>query len=482
MNLTEKIAKLIDEKSNNYKDISDKIWEFAETRFDEFQSADLLCEVLQQEEFQVERGVANLETGFIGTYGTGKPVIAILGEYDALAGLSQVAGEATYQPINANGNGHGCGHNLLGVGALAGAIAVKDYLVQHKLAGTVKYYGCPAEESGYGKSFMAREGLFKDVDIAFSWHPGTVNTVMHAMSNAVIHAHFKFKGRSSHAAASPHLGRSALDAVELMNVGVNYLREHIIDGARIHYAVTNTGGVAPNVVQAEAEVTYLIRAPKPDQVKSLYERVVKCAKGASMMTETTVDEQIVGSCHNLIPNKTLETIMDQHMNELGYPEVTDKDIRFAKDIFQTLSEEEKGAIALQVGNDFARKLAEKPIADFVIPLAKEPISIGGSTDVADVSWNVPTAQCTTSTWAVGTPFHTWQVVAQGKSNYAHQAMLLAGKTIASTAITAIENPELIEQAKNELKERLNGEHYVALIPEDLMPPKLSVTKKEETYV
>jgi aminobenzoyl-glutamate utilization protein B len=267
-----------------------------------------------------------------------------------------------------------------------------------------------------------------------------------------------------------------------MNVGVNYLREHIIDGARIHYAVTNTGGVAPNVVQAEAEVTYLIRALKPDQVKSLYERVVKCAKGAAMMTETTVDEQIVGSCHNLIPNKTLETIMDQHMNELGYPEVTDEDIRFAKDIFQTLSEEEKGAIALQVGNDFARKLAEKPIADFVIPLAKEPISIGGSTDVADVSWNVPTAQCTTSTWAVGTPFHTWQVVAQGKSNYAHQAMLLAGKTIASTAITAIENPEVIEQAKNELKERLNGEHYVALIPEELMPPKLSVMKKDETYV
>lgn len=224
---------------------------------------------------------------------------------------------------------------------------------------------------------------------------------MHARANAVINATFKFKGRSSHAAASPHLGRSALDAVELMNVGVNYLREHIVDEARIHYAVTNTGGLAPNVVQAEAEVTYLIRAPKPNQVKDLYQRVLNCAKGAALMTETTVEEQIVGSCHNLIPNKTLEKVMHQHMQELGSAKITEDDIHFAKEIYHTLSDEEKNVAALQVGKEAAQILIDKPIVDFLAPLPEEPFFMGGSTDVADVSWNVPTAQCTTATWHSG---------------------------------------------------------------------------------
>lgn len=471
MSLTDKIAHYIDQKSGLYKNVSDRIWDYAETRFDEVRSADLLCKTLENEGFQVERGVANLETGFIATFGNGKPVIAILGEYDALAGLSQQAGSANYEPIIQNGNGHGCGHNLLGVGALAGAIATKQYLEDHNLAGTVKYFGCPAEESGYGKSFLARDGYFKDVDVAFSWHPGTVNAIMHARANAVINATFKFKGRSSHAAASPHLGRSALDAVELMNVGVNYLREHIVDEARIHYAVTNTGGLAPNVVQAEAEVTYLIRAPKPNQVKDLYQRVLNCAKGAALMTETTVEEQIVGSCHNLIPNKTLEKVMHQHMEDLGSAKITEDDIHFAKEIYHTLSDEEKNVAALQIGKEAAQILIDKPIVDFLAPLPEEPFFMGGSTDVADVSWNVPTAQCTTATWAFGTPFHTWQAVAQGKSAYAHEATLLAGKAIACTAISALENPSLIEDAKAELVERLDGETYEALIPKDLVPPK-----------
>ncbi|WP_155591822.1 M20 family metallopeptidase [Lysinibacillus cavernae] len=471
MNLTDKIANYIDQKSSLYKNVSDSIWGFAETRFDEVHSADLLCETLENEGFQVERGVANLETGFIGTFGSGKPVIAILGEYDALAGLSQQAGNPHFKPIIPNGNGHGCGHNLLGVGALAGAISAKQYLQENNLTGTIKYFGCPAEESGYGKSFLARDGYFKDVDVAFSWHPGTVNGVMHARANAVINATFKFKGRSSHAAASPHLGRSALDALELMNVGVNYLREHIVDEARIHYAVTNTGGLAPNVVQAEAEVTYLIRAPKPNQVKDLYQRVLNCAKGAALMTETTVEEHIVGSCHNLIPNKTLEKVMHQHMQDLGSARITEDDIHFAKEIYSTLSEEEKNVAAVQIGKETAKKLADKPIIDFLAPLPEEPFFMGGSTDVADVSWNVPTAQCSTATWAFGTPFHTWQAVAQGKTAYAHEATLLAGKAIACTVISALENPTLIENAKAELMERLDGEIYEALIPKDLEPPK-----------
>lgn len=472
MKITNELSKLIDEKSDKYKQLSDQIWEFAETRFEEFRSADLLCDVLKTEGFEVESGIIGLETGFIGSYGNGGPVIALLGEYDALAGLSQRAGSKVYDPIVQNGNGHGCGHNLLGVGSLAAAIAIKDYLKEHNLQGTVKYFGCPAEESGYGKSFMARDGLFKEIDLALSWHPSTANAVMHVASNAVIHATFKFKGRSAHAGAAPHLGRSALDAVELMNVGVNYMREHMVDEARIHYAVTNTGGVAPNVVQAEAEVTYLIRAPKPYQVKSLYERVVDCAKGASLMTQTKVDVQIEGSCHNLIPNMTLEKIMHQHMQELGFPEITYEEVEFARAMYDSLTEEEKQGAELLVGKEMAKRLSEKPIVDFVVPFPEKPAFMGGSTDVADVSWNVPTAQCTTSTWAFGTPFHTWQVVAQGKQSYAHNAMLLAGKAMASTAISAFRNQEIIEKAKAELKERLNGEEYEALIPKELKPPMI----------
>ncbi|MFP3918333.1 M20 family metallopeptidase [Lysinibacillus telephonicus] len=468
--LSDKITSLIDNKRTLFTQLSDQIWEFAETRFEEFRSSDLLCEALEKEGFTIKKGIAGLETGFIASYGTGHPVIAILGEYDALAGLSQQAGSNNFEPIIQNGNGHGCGHNLLGVGSLSAAIAVKDYMKEHNLDGTVQYFGCPAEESGYGKTFMARDGYFKDVDAAFSWHPATINAVMNSTANAVIHAHFKFKGRSAHAGAAPHLGRSALDAVELMNVGVNYMREHMIDEARIHYAVTNTGGMAPNVVQADAEVTYLIRAPKPNQVKELYDRVVDCARGAALMTQTKVDYEIQGSCHNLIPNLTLEKVMHQHMQEIGAPNATERDINYAKTIYETLTDEEKAAAALQVGKQGASQLAERPIADFIAPFSEKETFMGGSTDVADVSWNVPTAQCVTSTWAFGTPFHTWQAVAQGKESYAHDAMLLAGKAIACTAVSVLESPELLENAKKELAERLDGETYTSLIPKELTPP------------
>ena len=477
LSLTEKISQIIESKRSLYTNVSDQIWEFAETRFEEFHSADLLCQTLINEGFSVTRGVAGLETGFIGSFGKGSPIIAILGEFDALAGLSQQAGSKSFNPVSVNGNGHGCGHNLLGVGALSAAIAVKEYLEENQLTGTVRYYGCPAEESGYGKTFMARDGLFKDVDVAFSWHPATVNAVMHSTSNAVIHADFKFFGRSAHAGAAPHLGRSALDAVELMNVGVNYMREHMVDEARIHYAVTNTGGLAPNVVQSEAEVTYLIRAPKPDQVRDLFERVVDCARGAALMTQTKMEFNIQGSCHNLIPNLTLEKVMQQHMQELGFPSLTDSSIDFAQAMYATLTEEEKQSAAVAVGKDMARRLAERPIADFIVPFSEKVSFMSGSTDVADVSWNVPTAQCVTSTWAFGTPFHTWQVVAQGKEEYAHDAMLLAGKAIACTAISAIENPDLIESAKRELTETLDGETYESLIPLELVPPKMMLANK-----
>ncbi|WP_209121126.1 M20 family metallopeptidase [Alkalihalobacillus sp. BA299] len=471
MSLTEKVSLLVENKKEQIIKLSDQVWEFAETRFEEFQSAQLFIETLEREGFAVEKEVAGLETGFIGSFGNGHPIIAVLGEFDALAGLSQKEGIANYEPITQGGSGHGCGHNLLGAGALAAAIAVKDYMEENHLPGTIRFYGCPAEESGYGKTFMAREGLFQDVDTAFCWHPATINAVMHTSSNAVIHGHFSFKGRSSHAAASPHLGRSALDAVELMNVGVNYMREHMIDEARVHYAITNTGGLAPNVVQPEAEVTYLIRAPHPDQVRDLLDRVINIAKGAALMTETKMNYRIEGACANLIPNATLEKVMHKHMISLGFPAVTDEEISFAKAIYESTSKEDKISASKELGKALTAQLEEQPIADFILPYSEKQTFMAGSTDVADVSWNVPTAQCVTSTWAFSTPFHTWQAVAQGKTSYAHKAMLLAAKTMACTAIDMLKNPELVMKAKEELQERLAGDAYRCLVPKEVSPPK-----------
>ncbi|MBB3111411.1 aminobenzoyl-glutamate utilization protein B [Paenibacillus phyllosphaerae] len=465
------ISELIENKKNTFIGVSDQVWEYAEIRFEEFLSAELLCRTLEEEGFQVEREAGGLATGFIGSYGSGAPVIAILGEFDALTSLSQQAGEAAENPVVPGANGHGCGHNLLGAGSLAAAVAVKDYMQRHGLSGTVRYYGCPAEESGSGKAFMARAGLFDDVDAAFCWHPATVNAVAHLSTLANLHVQFTYKGISAHAAAAPHLGRSALDAVELMNVGSNYLREHIIDQARIHYAITNSGGLAPNVVQAEAEVDYLIRAPKASQVLELFERVKDVARGAALMTGTTMTYRIEGGASNLIPNASLERVMHGFMKELELPRYSEEDVAYAAAIFETIPAADKQSAAMQVGKEAAAMLERRPLASFVAPYQERLMVMPASSDVGDVSWNVPTAQCGTVTWAYATPLHAWQTVAQGKSSYAHQGMLLAGKTIACTAIAALTDADLIASAKAELKERLAGESYVCPIPADVNPPK-----------
>lgn len=474
--IIQEVTAYIEGKRDFFIDVSDRIWGFAETRFEEFESSDLLCKALEQEGFSVERDVAGLETGFVGSFGSGSPVIAILGEFDALASLSQQAGTAVFDPVVPGANGHGCGHNLLGAGSLAAAVAVKDYLEQHGISGTVRYYGCPAEESGSGKAYMARAGLFGDVDAAFCWHPATMNVVMHMSSLANLHVHFKFAGRSAHAAAAPHLGRSALDAVELMNVGVNYLREHMIPEARVHYAVTNTGGFAPNVVQAEAEVNYLVRAPRSSQVAELFERVLDVARGAALMTGTKMSYYYEGGASNLIPNAALAGKMQEFMSGLELPVYTEEEMAFAREIFAAIPEEDKVSASRQTGRGVHESLSSKPLAGFVAPLMDKLPVMPASTDVGDVSWNVPTAQCGTATWAYATPIHAWQTVAQGKSSYAHKGMLLAGKAMACTAIAALLDPALVEQAKAELAERLGGESYVSPFPEEVQPPKRSLSK------
>lgn len=458
----QRISEMIEQKRDLFIQVSDCIWEYAETRFEEYRSAELLCKTLENEGFTVERGVGGIETAFIGSYGSSKPVVAILGEFDALSGLSQQKGMAKQEPIVPGGNGHGCGHNLLGSGALAAAVAVKQYMEENNIQGTVRYYGCPGEEGGSGKAFMAREGLFDDIDFALCWHPMDYNSIFSVNSLANFQVYYKFKGRSSHAAVSPHMGRSALDAVELMNIGVNYLREHLIQEARVHYAVTNAGGLSPNVVQANAEVLYLIRAPEVSQVQEIYERVCDIARGAALMTGTEVKIVFDKACSNLIPNKVLETVMYKKFAELGVPVHDEQELQLAKQVRATLSEQERNSVKKQFP-----ELMDKDLADRLNPY-NGPSPLYGSTDVGDVSWIAPTAQCTTACFAVGSPAHSWQWVTLGATSIAHKGMLHAGKVMAATAVEMMLNPQLIEQAKAELKERLGREAYVCPIPKEVV--------------
>ena len=467
----------IDGKAADFCRVSDTVWDAAETAFEEKISAEALCQALEQEGFAVERGVAGIETAFLGRFGSGKPVIGFLGEFDALSGLSQKAGVCRPEPITPGENGHGCGHNRLGVASLAAAAAVKQYLEQTGAPGTVIYFGTPGEEGGSGKAFMAREGVFDELDLALTWHPGFHNSVSSGSSLANYQVRYVFSGVSAHAAGNPHQGRSALDAVELMNIGVQFLREHIIQEARIHYAITNTGGFSPNVVQAHAEVLYLIRAPKTPQVEEIYQRVNKIAQGAALMTETELTIDFVKACSNVIPNNALERVLYQNMRELPPPQYTDEEMAFIRAIAETckpdldaLRRKMRGAPEDEIAA--VEGQLQKPIYDFVLPYAPDASSMSGSTDVGDVSWVCPTAQIYTATWAAGTPGHSWQIVAQGKSAQAHKGMLYAGKVMAGAAVDLLQNPDLVQKAKDEHARRMGGAKYVCPIPAGVKPRKM----------
>ncbi len=467
MNYREAVSKVIEEKREKLISVSDELWGYAETGFVEFQSAELLCQALEEEGFEVEKGVADIETAFVGSFGSGSPVIAVLGEFDALSGLSQAGGETSYNPLQPGGSGHGCGHNLLGTGALAAAIAIRDHLKENNLEGTVRYYGCPGEEIGSGKTFMVRAGLFDDVDFAVCWHPWSRHAVWSMSSLACYEVSFRFKGKSAHAADSPHLGRSALDAVELMNVGVNYLREHVIPEARMHYAVTNTGGVSPNVVQDRADVLYFIRAPRVAQAEEIYQRVCDVARGAALMTGTQVEIDFASAASDILPNNTLESVMHDTFKALGVPEYDELDYEFAKAIRATLDEADKRK-DVQVN----KELAGKDLADVIDPFIPSNGVLPGTSDVGDVSWVVPTVQALVGCEPIGTPLHTWQVVSTGKTSVGHKGMLHAGKVMAATAIEVLHNPELLEKAKAELIEQRNGEEYICPIPPEIKKYKL----------
>jgi aminobenzoyl-glutamate utilization protein B len=382
--------------------LSDKVWATPEVCYTEARScAEHLAE-LRHQGFRIRENVAGIPTAVMGEWGEGGPVIAFLGEYDALPGLSQEAGVAEPRPMQVGGHGHGCGHNLLGSAALLAATAVKDWLTAHKLPGRVRYYGCPAEEGGAAKAFMVREGAFADADIAITWHPHSFWEVAVNPSLANTRADFIFTGRTSHAAASPHLGRSALDAVELMNVGVNYMREHMPSDARVHYALLDTGGIAPNVVQAHARVRYSIRARDLPGMNELVERVHKIAQGAALMTETKMEMRIISAVSNILPNTVLDEALHQIMEELGPPHFDQADNEFAAKIRSTLTEQDIASVYRAIGME----PTDRPLADVLVPLDAKRNPLIGSTDVGDVSWVVPTVQVHSPTVAIGTPFHT----------------------------------------------------------------------------
>jgi aminobenzoyl-glutamate utilization protein B len=462
----DEIWRLVEEKRGEYIALADRVWGMPELCYAEVRSAEEHRAMLEREGFRVTTDVAGIPTAVMGEAGEGGPVIAILGEYDALPGLSQEAGVAEPRPVPGETSGHGCGHNLLGAGAMLAAAAVKDWLAANGMAGRVRYYGCPAEEGGAAKGFMVRDGAFDDVDIAISWHPACFAGVNEAVSLANTRIDFTFTGRSSHAAAAPHLGRSALDAVELMNVGVNYMREHMPSDARIHYAYLDAGGIAPNVVQGRAKVRYLIRARSLAELRPLIERVRKVADGAALMTETTVETKVISAVSNLLANTPLEEVLHSNLERLGPPPFTAEDRDFAAEIQKTLREEDIVAAFRRQGLPVEMG---KALADGIVPQAAKGAGMVGSTDVGDVSWKVPTVQARGATWAIGTPAHSWQVVAQGKSPLAHTGMVHVAKAMAGMAVDALRNPALIAKAKEDHHARTGGKPYESPLPADAKP-------------
>ena len=467
MQNSERIWQLVDARKDAYEALSDRVWGTPEICYTEFRSVAEHRAMLEAEGFRITEDLAGIPTAIMGEAGEGGPVIAILGEYDALPGLSQVAGIAEPKPLTSGGHGHGCGHNMLGAAALLAATAVKNQLSEQGLRGRVRYYGCPAEEGGAAKVFMVRAGLFDDVDIAVTWHPAAINRVDDALSLANTRLDFTFKGRASHAAAAPHLGRSALDAVELMNVGVNYMREHMPSDARIHYAILDGGGVAPNVVQATAKVRYAVRARDLPGLRPLIERVKKIASGAALMTETQVDVKVVSAVSNLLGNTPLEEAMQRQMERLGPPPFDGADRKYAGEIQATLTQEDIASAYARAGVSANR---DNPLCDFIVPLGTKGAVMMGSTDVGDVSWAIPTVQARVATHAIGTPGHSWQITAQGKSGQAKKGLVHAAKIMAAVAVEALADPALLARAKADHQARTQVTPYECPLPADVKPP------------
>lgn len=474
MTQLEFIENILNEKEGLILEVSDRIFDFAELPYEEFKSAALLAEVLEREGFSVQMGVAGIPTAFTGSFGTGSPVMGFLGEYDALDALSQAPGVTVKQPLGEGQPGHGCGHNALGAGSLGAALAVKEYLKVNDLAGTVIYFGCAAEEGAGAKQFMARAGLFDGVDFVYTWHPAGKNEVQSTRTVAIMGANFRFRGVSAHAGSTPHLGRSALDAAELMSVGVNYLREHMEDQARVHYAYADSGGVSPNVVQDRAVVKYEVRSPKVSQVRTLFDRVVKVGQGAALMTETTMDYEITMAFSDYIANTPLARVAEEAFQAVGAPAWSEADYDLARAYLATFNPQTLAAIEESIGQDYGQdrvpEILSRPLDSEVHPFdEKNAKYVSGSTDVGDVAYAVPTVNFNVATAFIGNVGHTWQMTGQSGSALARKGLLTAARVMALAALRTMERPAVIAAARAfTLKQ--NGGAYQCPLPPEVLPP------------
>jgi len=448
--------------------VSDKVWDYAELGFVEFKSAKLLSDELRGHGFRVETGVAGIPTAFVASWGTGEPVIGVMGEYDALTGISQKKSPKR-EPLVEGGAGHGCGHNIHGSSGVAGSIAARYSMERNGIGGMIKFFGCPAEESGSGKVWMVRAGIFDSVDAVISHHPGAMNYGSLGSSLANNSVKFHYHGKTSHAAGSPEQGRSALDAVELMNVGVNYLREHVIQDARIHYVI-EVGGGQPNVVPDYARSWYLMRAPERDQVDAIYARILKIADGAAMMTETRLEVEFLKAVYNKLPSKVLSEVVTSNMRVIGAPEYTDEETSFAEELSSNVPEEEKREALRKTKRPDWEKLEGVLMDTSIVDAWDEGEVSHGSTDVSDVSWKAPTMEFYTTTWPLGTPGHSWMNVAASAVGIGHKSLVFASKVIAASVIDLLTKPELLKRAWEEQNRRTLGKTYRSPLPPEAKPP------------
>lgn len=449
----EEVLKKLDEKASFYSEVSQQIWDYAELGYLETKSSALLQKTLSDAGFKVTAGVAEIPTAFVAEYGSGKPVIGIMAEFDALPGVSQKA-VPFREPVVEGGAGHACGHHLFGTASVAAGIAAKEWMIENNIQGTIRVYGTPAEEGGGGKVYMAKSGIMDDVDAMLHWHPSSGNNAGANSSLANISTKFRFYGEASHAAAAPDRGKSALDAVEAMNFMVNLMREHVPMETRMHYVITR-GGEAPNVVPAFAESYHYVRHPNAMKVKEIFAKMIDAAEGAALGTQTKMEYEIINGVYNLLPNETLASVMHKNLEAVGGVEYNAEETKFAEDIIKTYP---AGVI---VSPEDAEKIA---------PFEVNEKGSGGSTDVGDVSWLVPTAGLGTATWVPGTSAHTWQAVAAGGTSIGKKGMMVAAKTLTLTAIDIFKDPSIAEKAKVELDKRRGADFkYEALTGERSAP-------------
>jgi aminobenzoyl-glutamate utilization protein B len=452
---------------NRLIELATLIWEKPEIALEESYASGLISGQLEKAGFSITKNIGRMPTAFKASWGNGKPIIGILGEYDALPGLSQKV-SSIRQAIAEGAPGHGCGHNLFGVASLGAVLAVKETMIHHHIPGTIEYFGCPAEETLVGKVYMARDHAFHHLDAAITWHPGALNSVWDFSLNALNSFKVNFHGIAAHAGGSPQSGRSALDGVQLMDIGVNYLREHIIQEARIHCVITD-GGQAPNIVPPYAQIWYYVRAPKRKQVEDIYAWMLDIAKGAALMTQTTYDIEFLTGCHDMIPNDTIGQVMFEKMKAIGGLRFTEDERAFGRKLQESLPAgmvdqviHRTGLTPEEIGAPFCEPVLERRERGRIR-------SVGGSTDVGDVSHIVPTAQFSTCCHALGSPSHSWQTVAASGSSIGFKGMLLAAKTLALTALELVTNPVRLAAALKEFKEKTKGKPYVSPLPKDAIP-------------